>query len=80
MHSFTQGDLLQYMYGETSNDKTAAIKAALQTDWNLNEEYQELIAAQQSLEKVSLSPRKKAIDFILNYAGKKETAFTVQEG
>jgi len=80
MHSFTQEELLQYMYSETSNEKTAAIKAALETDWNLREQYEVLTSAKQSLEIITLSPRKKAIDFILNYAGKPVKEFTAQEG
>ncbi len=80
MHSITQEDLLQYLYSETSIDKTAAIKAALETDWNLREQYEVLTSAHQSLEKVTLSPRKKAIDFILNYAGKQTKELTTQEG
>ena len=76
MQRITQEDLLQYIYGETSSEKTAAVKAALETNWNLREEYQVLISAQQSLEKVNLSPRKKAIDSILNYATKQVKEFT----
>ena len=72
MHSFTQEDLIQYMYAETSTEKTAAIKLALNTDWKLREAYEVLTSAQKGLEKVSLSPRKKAFDFIINYAGKPE--------
>jgi hypothetical protein len=69
MHSFTQEDLIQYMYGETSHEKTTAIKDALTNDWELREAYEVLASAQKSLEKVSLSPRKKALDFIISYAG-----------
>jgi len=68
MHSFKQEDLLPYIYGETSKEQTKAISTALETDWSLREKYNELVAAQKSLEPVSLSPRKKAVDFILNYA------------
>jgi hypothetical protein len=77
MHSFTQEDLLQYLYGETSNEKTAAIEVALQSDWNLKEQYQSLMSAQKTLNQVkSFSPRKQSIDFILNYAGKQVKEFT----
>lgn len=78
MHSITQEELLQYMYGETSIEKTVAIQAALQTDWSLREQYNLLVAAQQNLEKVTLAPRKQAIDFILNYAGKQVKEYTEQ--
>ena len=70
MYSFTSEDLLQYIYRETSTQKTAAIKAALETDWILKELHAELISAQLSLETINLSPRKQAIDIILEYAEK----------
>lgn len=70
MHSFTQEDLLQYLYNETSIEKTAAIKAALLNDWNLREKFDLLTSAQQNLEVIKLSPRKQTIDYILNYAEK----------
>ena len=70
MHSFTPDDLIQYVYDETSLQKTAAIKAALQTDWSLREKYNEIVSAQKCLEKVSFSPRKLALDKILAYAEK----------
>ena len=70
MNNFTQEDLLQYLYNETSIEKTAAIKAALFTDWNLREKFELLTSAQQNLEVIRLSPRKQTIDNILNYAEK----------
>ncbi len=70
MHSFMQEDLLSYIYGETSPDQSNAIKAALETDWILMEKYQELISAKNELTDQKLSPRKEAVDFILNYANK----------
>ena len=76
MKSITQGDLLLYIYGEATPEKTVAIKAALETDWNLKEQYQELVSAKESLGPVNVSPRKKAIDFVLNYAGKQVKEFT----
>lgn len=70
MHSFTQEELLQYLYNETSTEKTAAIKAALHNNWDLREKFNLLKAAQQNLETIKLSPRKQTIDQILNYAEK----------
>ena len=70
MHSFTQEDLLQYLYNETSTQKTAAISAALEEDWSLREKFDLLKAAQQNLEVIKLSPRKQTIDNILSYAEK----------
>jgi anti-sigma factor RsiW len=76
MQSITQDDLMLYIYGEASTEQTAAIKAALQTDWKLNEQYQELLSAKESLGPVNVSPRKKALDFVLNYASKQVKEFT----
>ncbi|MBS1743447.1 MAG: hypothetical protein JST81_10455 [Bacteroidetes bacterium] len=70
MHSFTQEELLQYLYNETSTQKTAAISAALEEDWSLREKFDLLKAAQQNLEVIKLSPRKQTIDNILSYAEK----------
>jgi hypothetical protein len=70
MHSFTQEDLILFMYGETSQEKKAAIKAALDNDWDFKEQYELLVSAQQNLKSINLSPRKNAVDFIMNYAAK----------
>ena len=76
MHSFTQEDLLQYLYRETSATKTMAIKEALAEDWSLREKLNSLAAAREQLEVIKLSPRKQAIDNILNYADKKLEEFS----
>jgi predicted DNA-binding protein len=68
MYSFTQEDLLQYLYKETSTEKSAVLRAALETDWILREEFEVISAAINSLEKLELSPRKIAVENILNYA------------
>lgn len=70
MYSFTSEDLIQYVYNETSIQKTAAIKAALESDWILKEKYVDIMSAHSALEKVSLSPRKQVVDRILAYAEK----------
>lgn len=68
MHSFTQEDIVQHLYNETSPEKSASLKAALETDWILREKFDAISAAVKSLEKLTLSPRKIAVDNILNYA------------
>lgn len=70
MQSFTMEDLLQYLYKETSPEKTAAIKAALESDWSLREKFEVMETASKNLEQIKLSPREQTIDFILNYAEK----------
>jgi hypothetical protein len=71
MHNFTPEDLIQYLYKETSPEKTAAIRAALDNDWTLREKFEVITSAQGRLEALTLSPRKSVIDNILNYAESK---------
>ncbi len=70
MQNFTPEDLLQYLYNETSQEKTAAIKAALESDWSLREKFDVIAEGRNRLEQLKLSPRKQAIDNILAYAEK----------
>ncbi len=68
MHNFNFEDLVQYMYRDTSDEKMIAISTALQTDWCLREKYEMLKEGQFTLGTSKLSPRKKTIDAILDYA------------
>jgi hypothetical protein len=70
MHTFTAEDLLQYVYKETSTEKTAAIQQALETDWALREKLEVITTAQARLGKLTLSPRPSTIDKIMAYAEK----------
>jgi hypothetical protein len=70
MHNFTPEDLLQYLYNETSPAQTAAIKAALETDWSLREKFEVITSAQSRLETLKMSPSQQTIDNILSYAEK----------
>ena len=70
MHNFTQDDLLLYLYKETSTKQAADIKAALETDWSLREQFEELTSAQSNLKALNMSPSQQTIDNILNYAEK----------
>jgi hypothetical protein len=72
MIKITQEDLVRYLYNETSERKSADIKAALETDWNLRETFEKLLVAQQNLSEVNISPRQQAVDKILEYAAKKQ--------
>lgn len=70
MHNFTPEDLLLYLYNETSPAQTAEIKAALETDWSLREQFEVIASAQQKLEALKMSPSQQTVDNILNYAEK----------
>jgi hypothetical protein len=64
-------DLVRYLYNETSEQKTASIQAALQTDWNLKETYEKLANSLKNLSEVTFSPRPETINKILEYASQK---------
>lgn len=70
MHSFTSEDLLLYIYGETSPETTAEIKAALQNDWSLQEKLNLLYASIEELDTISFSPDNQSVENIMNYAEK----------
>ena len=71
MHNFTMEDLLQFMYKETSPEKTAAITDALNSDWSLREKMNIMTGAQSELNSIKMvSPRKQTLDNIFNYAEK----------
>jgi hypothetical protein len=68
MPLFTPEDLLQYLYKETSPDKTVAIEAALKEDWTLREKLEVMKISGQRLDKIIESPRATLITSILGYA------------
>ncbi|HTB52503.1 MAG TPA: hypothetical protein VK718_07000 [Ferruginibacter sp.] len=69
MNSVTIDDLLQYAYKETHVQRTLAIKAAIENNKRVHKDYTAIKAAKSSLNKVPLiSPRKEAIDKVLNHA------------
>ncbi len=76
MINITQEDLVRYLYNETSEQKTAAIKAALQTDWNLRESYEKLLNSHTNLNSIKFSPRTESVNKILEYASKKHAQVT----
>ncbi|MEO6681988.1 MAG: hypothetical protein ABIN48_04105 [Ginsengibacter sp.] len=72
MVKITPEDLVRYLYNETSTQKTAAIKQALQMDNNLRDEFEKLKNTYSKLEEVKLTPRAETINSILRYAAKKQ--------
>lgn len=72
MTKITPEDLVRYLYNETSEPKAASIRAALQTDWNLRENYENLLNSELNLNNIELSsPRAESVNKILEYASKK---------
>lgn len=69
-------ELVRYLYNETSEQKTAKIKAALQTDWNLRDTYEKLLISHKNLNEIKFSPRTETVNKILEYASKKQEQVT----
>ncbi len=65
---FTQEELVQYLYNETSPERTADIEAALYSDWMLREKLEIIQRSLQALETPLESPRPEALFYIMNYA------------
>lgn len=65
---FTPEELIQYLYKETSHEKTLAIEAALREDWTLREKLEVLKASTERLETILESPRPEVIMNIMDYA------------
>jgi hypothetical protein len=72
MIKFTQEDLIRFIYKETSEKKSADIKTALQTDWNLRESYEKLRKSKENLDTINFSPRKEIVNNILEYAARNQ--------
>ena len=65
---FTQNDLIRFIYKETSVRETLAIQEALNSDFDLFVEFQELYQAYLQLPKATFSPSKSTIQEILQYS------------
>lgn len=68
MINFTPEELLLYLYNETSEEQTVAIKKALEQDWTLREKLAVLKDSSQRLNVLIESPRANVVLDILSYA------------
>jgi hypothetical protein len=66
--TFTQEQLLQLIYKETSLAESLEMEEALDRDPQLQEEYNELLEAFRELPKVSFQPSAQTISSILSYS------------
>ena len=66
--TFTQNELIQYVYNELDNNTKALLEATLIFDQQLAEECAELLISKAQLEKINLSPSEKTVSAILNYS------------
>lgn len=66
--TFTQDDLVRYIYKETSIEENIEIEQALLFDEALSDEYAELSSVVESLDGIALAPSAKSIETILSYS------------
>ena len=70
MTLFTPEDLLRYLYKESSPELTAAIQVALNENWALREQMEDIQASvnQLDIEREIVSPRMEVVQRVLQYA------------
>jgi hypothetical protein len=66
--TFTENDLLRYVYGETSKIENIEIGNALICDEQLQESYNHLVGTLSDLDKCVVQPSVQAIQGILDYS------------
>ena len=68
IQTFTQLDLIRFIYNEITTEQHREIELALLCDNDLMEEYKSLKSTADELTKVSYSPSNSTIEAILNYS------------
>ena len=66
--TFTQDDLVRYMYKETTAEENAEIELAMLFDDELADEFAELESVVESLDCAEKAPSDRVIDAILSYS------------
>ena len=66
--TFTQDDLIRYLYRETTERETREIDKALICDSELQKQYKELVTMKSQLDELRMEPSDRSINGILNYA------------
>jgi hypothetical protein len=66
--TFTQDDLIRFLYRETTEEENLELTRALKQDAELALQFNELQSLIQKLDDTLVEPSKKVIDSILNYS------------
>ncbi|MFY0600905.1 MAG: hypothetical protein JXR03_14620 [Cyclobacteriaceae bacterium] len=66
--TFTENDLVRFLYGELNEEESAELKQALITSPALQEELNNLQEVTNGLKKVSYKPSRKSLDRILDFS------------
>ena len=66
--TFTQNDLIRFIYHETTEKEALEINRVLSFDPELQLQYRELMLTKNNLDKAQLDPSPAAVENILRYA------------
>jgi hypothetical protein len=66
--TFTQNELLQYVYNELDSNTKVLLEATLIFDQQLAAECAELLLAKASLERIEKGPSEKCLSALFNYS------------
>lgn len=66
--TFTQNDVIRYVYNETPEEESELIAYTLLTDSQLQAFYDEMLALKKDLNKTDIGPSERAIQNILAYS------------
>ncbi len=73
IQTFTQNDVIRYVYEETTSEENLLIQDALMHDAEMLEFYLDLVEVKLSLDNSYREPSGKTIDSILSYSRSKAT-------
>ena len=68
IQTFTQNDIIRYVYNETTEDENILIQDALISDAEMLEFYLDMLDVQAGLDKSYQQPSERSIDNILAYS------------
>ena len=66
--TFTQNDVIRYVYNETPEEESELIAYTLLTDSQLQAFYDEMLVLKKDLNKIDIGPSERAIQNILAYS------------
>ena len=66
--TFTQEDLLKYFYQETSSTESKAITEAINENWEVREEFNDIVSLLELLDKIQFNPSPSSVEIILEYS------------
>jgi hypothetical protein len=70
--TFTQNDLMRYLYHETTEKEEQEINKALLSDTELRAMYMSMVALKNEMDKAQLEPSPNTVLNILSYAHKEQ--------